>query len=142
MEIAVHQENELPKAVEALLAFAQNKKKFALTGDLGAGKTTFVQAFCRHFNVREKVTSPTYSLVNEYTFLEENGQEQLIHHLDLYRLETLEEAQEIGIEEYLYDEYYCLIEWPGLIAGLLPENVVHVKIAVQPDGRRLFGFGF
>ncbi|MCB0520477.1 MAG: tRNA (adenosine(37)-N6)-threonylcarbamoyltransferase complex ATPase subunit type 1 TsaE, partial [Saprospiraceae bacterium] len=128
MEIAVHQENELPKAVEALLAFAQNKKKFALTGDLGAGKTTFVQAFCRHFNVREKVTSPTYSLVNEYTFLEENGQEQLIHHLDLYRLETLEEAQEIGIEEYLYDEYYCLIEWPGLIAGLLPENVVHVKI--------------
>lgn len=142
MEIAVHQEIELPKAVEALLAFAQNKKKFALTGDLGAGKTTFVQAFCRHFNVREKVTSPTYSLVNEYTFLEENGQEQLIHHLDLYRLETLEEAQEIGIEEYLYDEYYCLIEWPGLIAGLLPENVVHVKIAVQPDGRRLFGFGF
>ncbi|MEZ4960578.1 MAG: tRNA (adenosine(37)-N6)-threonylcarbamoyltransferase complex ATPase subunit type 1 TsaE [Saprospiraceae bacterium] len=142
MEIAVHQEIELPKAVEALLAFAQNKKKFALTGDLGAGKTTFVQAFCRHFNVREKVTSPTYSLVNEYTFLEENGQEQLIHHLDLYRLETLEEAQEIGIEEYLYDEYYCLIEWPGLIAGLLPENVVHVKIAVQPDGSRLFGFGF
>jgi tRNA threonylcarbamoyladenosine biosynthesis protein TsaE len=141
MQITVHSENELPAAVEAVLAFAQDKKKFALTGDLGAGKTTFAQAFCRHFRVREKVTSPTYSLVNQYTFLDKNGQEQLIHHLDLYRLESPEEAQEIGIEDYLYDDAYCLIEWPGIVEQILPDELVHIKIAVLEDGSRRMEFG-
>ncbi len=141
MQITIHSENELPAAVEAVLSFAQNKKKIALTGDLGAGKTTFVQAFCRHFQVREKVTSPTYSLVNEYTYLDKNGQEQLIHHLDLYRLESTEEAQEIGIEDYLYDDFYCLIEWPGIVEKLLPEELVPIKITVLDDGSRQVAIG-
>ena len=136
----VDSESALDKAVDALLRFAEGRKKVALVGDLGAGKTAFAKAFCRRLNVLEIVTSPTFALVNEYVFVDDNGQEQLVHHLDLYRLRTLDEALGIGIDEYLYDEHFCLIEWPEIISDYLPEEVVFVKIEVQQDGRRRFSF--
>jgi len=114
----------------------EGRRKFVLYGDIGAGKTTFVQAFCRYLGVEEAVTSPTFALVNEYTFLQKNGIEEYIHHIDLYRLETVEEALDIGIEDYLYDPHYCLIEWPQLIEPLLPGDVVRIKFEIVEHSTR------
>ncbi len=139
-EFYVQSETGLGEAVEALLHFAEGRKKIALMGDLGAGKTAFVKAFCRRLKVEGNVSSPTFALVNEYVFWDENGQEQLIHHLDLYRLNNVEEALAIGIEDYLDDEHYCLIEWPEIIVSLLPDDTVFVKIETQPDDSRRFLF--
>lgn len=140
-EVCIAQsEADLELVVDALLRFAEGKKKFALTGDLGAGKTAFVKAFCRRQNVTKNVSSPTFALVNEYDYFDENGQKQLIHHLDLYRLKDMEEALGIGIEDYLDDGHYCFIEWPQVIEALLPEETVFVSIAVLADGSRRFEF--
>lgn len=140
MEIVVSTVAELDKAVEAMLSFAGGRKKIALMGDLGAGKTAFVKAFCRRQKVKENVASPTFSLVNEYVFGDENGRQGLIHHLDLYRLRNLDEALDIGVEEYLFDDDYCFIEWPEIIQDLLPEEMVFIEIEVQGNGSRRFLF--
>lgn len=102
---------------------------FLLSGDLGAGKTTLVQAFCRQLGVRDEVVSPTYTLVNEYR----DADGKPIHHIDLYRLDTLDEAINIGIEDYVYSKAYTFIEWPGLIDDLLPSNFVKLEFA-KPNG--------
>ncbi len=135
-EFVAHSEKDLSKAVELLLNRLGGSKKILLTGELGAGKTTFTQAFCRRLKVREAVTSPTFALVNEYSYKDHENRERLVHHLDLYRLKSLEEALEIGIEEYLYDDDYCLIEWPEIIEALLPEDIVQVKIETLADTSR------
>ena len=137
MEFIIHSIEELEKIVESLLKFAGERKIFLFYGEIGAGKTTFIQCFCKHFGVVEKVTSPTFSLVNEYTFKDKNDEsEQLIHHLDLYRLKNTMEAIDIGIEDYLFDKYYCLIEWPEIIESLLPEDVVKIKIELLDNSSR------
>jgi tRNA threonylcarbamoyladenosine biosynthesis protein TsaE len=137
-------EEDLDEAVSMLLkAAGGERKKIALTGDLGAGKTTFVRAFCRRFKVREQVTSPTFTIANEYSYQDEKGQEHLIYHLDLYRLKNVKEAYDIGITNYLDDENYCLIEWPEIVREMLPENIVWVKISILPDAsRKLLFLGF
>lgn len=128
MEITVQHERDVPEAARQLLKLAGDRRKFTLTGDLGAGKTTLTQAFCRLLGVTDPVTSPTYSLVNIYHYKDETGTQRLFYHLDLYRLKDIDEALEIGIEDYLEDEHYCFIEWPEIIAPLLPEKVVEIKI--------------
>lgn len=128
--------SEYDKAVQQLLAFASGRKKILLYGEIGAGKTTFVQAFCRHFGLRENVTSPTFSLVNEYAFEDENDEEQIIHHLDLYRLKTEREAVDIGIEDFLYDDFYCLIEWPEIVEGIVPAGVIRIKLEILDNSSR------
>lgn len=140
MELVIKSAAELDKAVEALLHFAEGRKKIALTGELGAGKTAFVKAFCQRLNVQENVSSPTFSLVNEYVFLDENGHEKRICHLDLYRLRNMEEALNIGVEDYLFDDEYCFIEWPEIIKDLLPEDIVFIQIEAQNDESRRFVF--
>lgn len=136
VEFVAHTEDDLDQAVEMLLRLADGKKKITLSGDLGAGKTAFTKAFCRRLNVNETVTSPTFALVNEYSYRDESNRERLVHHLDLYRLKNMEEAYGIGIEEYLYNDDYCLIEWPDIIEDLLPEDAVQVKITILPDASR------
>ncbi len=121
--------SELPKAVEWVLAQANGRKKIMLYGSMGAGKTTFTRAFCAHLGVKEGAKSPTFSLVNEYEY-EEKGIKKLIRHLDLYRLKNLEEALDIGIEDFLYDDAYCLIEWANIIEPILPEDVLSLKIEI------------
>ena len=135
METIVQDISQLEDLVSRLLDFAGSRKKMLFFGEIGAGKTTFIQAFCRHFGVKDYVTSPTFSLVNEYTY-EENNQEKIIHHLDLYRLKNVEEAIDIGIEEYLEDPWFCLIEWPELIEDLWPEEYVKINIEILEDSRR------
>lgn len=141
MELLIYDLKELKTAAEKVLAYAGNRKKWCFSGELGAGKTTFIKAICQYLNVQESVTSPTYSLVNEYTFFAPNeSAEQYLYHLDLYRLKQIEEALDIGIEEYLYDENYCFIEWAEIIEHWLPEELVKIDIEIFEDTGRKFNF--
>lgn len=127
--------SELPEAVKWLLKEANGRKKIMLYGQMGAGKTTFTKAFCQYWGVKDVASSPTFSLVNEYVY-NENGTEKWIHHMDLYRLKSLEEALDIGIEEYLYDDSYCLIEWPNIIEPLLEEDVLKISFEISSNSTR------
>lgn len=136
-EMIINNPGELPLAVQALLDYAGGRKKMAFTGEIGAGKTTFIQAFCRSLGVAEaEVVSPTFALINEYEYTSEEGKARPIYHMDLYRLEDIEEALHIGIEDYLYNDDYCLIEWPELIEALLPEDTVRIKLQILGDSIR------
>lgn len=136
MEITIHSLPELesciPKVVEALAG----RRKIALYGDMGAGKTTFVKAFCRYLGVQEMTASPTYSLVNQYSYAEKDGPVSLLHHLDLYRLKSVQEVLDIGIEDLLYDPWYCLIEWPQLAEPLLPDNAAKIQMEITGETSR------
>ncbi len=135
-EIIVESVDKLPELAANLLESAGARRKFALTGDLGAGKTALIQAFCMHLGVEQSVTSPTFSIINEYSFTGETGRECIVHHLDLYRLNTLQEAVEVGVEELLDDDNFCFIEWPDLIESILPEDVFRINMAILPSAAR------
>ncbi|WP_222845670.1 tRNA (adenosine(37)-N6)-threonylcarbamoyltransferase complex ATPase subunit type 1 TsaE [Flavilitoribacter nigricans] len=136
MEIVISSLDELDKGVQQLLQYLGDKRILAFRGEIGAGKTTFIQSFCHHFGVREQVTSPTFSLVNEYSYRDERGRIQYIYHMDLYRLKRMEEALDFGIEEYLYDDHYCLIEWPEIVEEILPEDTVWINLQIVNDSTR------
>ena len=107
---------------------------FAFYGKMGAGKTTFIQAICRKIGSPDNVISPTFALINEYKTKSMHS----IYHFDFYRIEDMEEAFDLGYEDYFYSGEYCLIEWPEKIEPLLPENYVEVKIeALENDDRRI-----
>lgn len=109
---------------------------FTFDGEMGAGKTTFINALAKELGVDNDATgSPSFSLINEYR---SDTTAELIYHFDLYRLEKLEEAFDIGVEDYLESGAICLIEWPGIIDDILPDDTVRVKLTVGPDmSRRL-----
>ena len=118
-----------------LVKFLDGRRKIVLEGEIGAGKTTFTKAFCQMLKVEDHVTSPTFSIVNEYVF-HEDGKENKFYHIDLYRLEDIYEAIDIGIEDYLYDNSYCFIEWPALIEPILPNDVVKISFELMENGFR------
>ena len=120
-----------------LLTALAGRRKIALYGDMVAGKTTLVNAFCRFLGVKEHTASPTFSLINEYAYTAEDGAAALIHHLDLYRLRSPQEAYDIGIEDVLEDPWYCLIEWPQLAEPFLPPETASVQIEIISENSRL-----
>lgn len=97
---------------------------------MGAGKTTLIKAFCKHLGVEDEVSSPTFSLVNEY-----EGRDGKIYHFDLYRIQSEEELFDIGYEDYFFSGYLCLVEWPEMASGIIPQNHISVKIRVENDQR-------
>lgn len=117
-------------AKEILADFPQSRI-FCLYGNLGAGKTTFTQSLCKALGVEEAVTSPTFSLVNEY-----KGSKATIYHFDFYRIQSEEEAYNIGYEEYFYSDAYCFIEWGEKIPNLIPDDTVSLYIEVGENGKR------
>jgi len=106
---------------------------FAFNGTMGAGKTTFIKAICDVMGVQETVNSPTFSIVNEY----EARDGKIIYHFDCYRINKIQEALDLGAEEYLYSGNLCFIEWAENIAPLLPDLLVNVNIEEANDGKRL-----
>lgn len=132
-ELIISSEKDLILPIEYLNSECTGCRIFCLKGELGAGKTTFVKKMLSKLGVQDDVTSPTYSIINEYKY--DKG---VIYHLDLYRLNTIEEALEIGIEEYLQSDNYCFIEWYELIEPLLPNNCVKIEIDAQEDSSRKF----
>ena len=135
-EIPIPSIQDLDIAAGRLLKIVGDRKILAFEGEIGAGKTTFIKALCREIGVKEEVTSPTFSIANEYLYKDEKGKERRIFHLDLYRLEDMEEAINIGMEEYLDSGEICLIEWPELIKPLLPDDVVQIKMVIEEDFSR------
>lgn len=141
MEIIIHDIEALDKAVNALFHFSKNKKKWLFYGEIGAGKTTFIQAIGQHLGVKEQVVSPTFSLVNEYSYWDSSTErEQYVHHLDLYRLKDTQEAVDIGIEDMLFDNDYCFVEWAEIIEPILPDEVVKIYIEIFENSQRKFIF--
>jgi tRNA threonylcarbamoyladenosine biosynthesis protein TsaE len=112
-----------------------NTKVFAFHGEMGAGKTTFIHALCDVKGVTDAVTSPTFSIINEYSY-SENGKEKKIFHLDLYRLKDEEEAIRAGIEDCLYSDNICLVEWPDRASEVFPKDTLHVYIRVVDEKNR------
>jgi tRNA threonylcarbamoyladenosine biosynthesis protein TsaE len=105
---------------------------FAFNGKMGAGKTTFIKAICEEMGVKETVNSPTFSIVNEY----EGSGNRIIYHFDCYRINNIQEALDLGAEEYLYSGNLCFIEWSENIAPLLPDSIINVDIEENENGKR------
>ena len=135
MNLPVKSIEGLKSAAKQLTEFAGPEKIFLFYGDMGAGKTTFIKSLCEQLGISETVTSPTFSIVNEYR---ENGVK--IYHFDFYRLKNQNEALDMGYEEYFYSGDYCFIEWPEKIAGLLPPHYIRIEIQVLGDNERLLTF--
>jgi len=137
MEIRIESLNEINKAAETFIDNMGTSNVFAFYGKMGAGKTTFIKAVCECLGVDDVVTSPTFAIVNEYQTMKTDT---TIYHFDFYRIKKLEEAYDLGYEEYFYGGALCFIEWPELIEEILPENTVKVNVITNPDGSRTIAF--
>lgn len=133
--ITINSINELGTVAERLLYFANGDRFFVFEGEMAAGKTTFIKAFCEALGVKDVVSSPTFSIVNEY-----ESPAGAVYHFDFYRLKNLQEAYDIGYEEYFYSNNYCLVEWPQKVEELLPEHYIKVAINITGDSQRRFDF--
>ena len=111
-------EKELLAIAQELFQYFPNIKKLAFYGEMGVGKTTFSKAICEALQVQDVVSSPTFSIVNEY-LSEQNG---VIFHFDFYRLKDEQEAFDMGYEDYFYSDAYCFVEWPEKVENLLPSS--------------------
>jgi len=123
----------LQETARLLLNNFPNDRIFAFYGAMGAGKTTFIKAICHELGSNDYVTSPTFALINEYSTTEGS----VIYHFDFYRIKKLEEAFDLGYEDYIYSGNYCFIEWPEMIEQLLPEGIVEVRIKEGDKSVRL-----
>lgn len=129
--------NELPYAAQQFIAATKGSTVFAFKAAMGVGKTTFIKALCNELEVIDTVASPTFAIINEY----KTKHNELIYHFDLYRLNSIQDAQNIGIEEYLYSKNMCLIEWPEIIESLLPSHTIFVSITEDEQGGRIIEIG-
>ncbi|QXP73862.1 tRNA (adenosine(37)-N6)-threonylcarbamoyltransferase complex ATPase subunit type 1 TsaE [Tenacibaculum sp. AHE15PA] len=123
--------NELTLIAEDIVKNAQNKV-LLFYGDMGVGKTTLIKEICKVLGVEDAAHSPTFSLVNEY----QTTNSDIVYHFDFYRIEHEEEAYDMGVEDYLYSNNWCLIEWPENVKNLLPLDAVTVKINLLENGQR------
>lgn len=128
--------NDHNKEVSALtiLRAMEPHRVFAFEGQMGAGKTTFIKKLCEQMGTHDVVNSPTFAIVNVYDI--ENPYKGEVYHFDCYRLKNIQEAMDLGAEEYLYSGNYCFIEWPERIEGILPADTVYIEITVLPNGDR------
>ena len=128
--------DRIDEVAQKFLETTEQFRVVAFSGELGAGKTTFIQALCRTLGVEREVNSPTFALVNEY--FTRDGES--LFHFDLYRIEDPSELFDLGYEEYFYSGDRCFIEWPEKASHLIPEDALLVKIEVMEDGVRTASF--
>ena len=125
--------DSLPGAAAKMLKILDDKRVVAFFGNMGAGKTTFIKALCDQLEVTDATGSPSFGLINEYR--SKGG--ATVYHFDFYRIREIEEAFDLGYEEYFFSGSYCFIEWPEKIESLLPEDTVRVKISVTENESRV-----
>ena len=134
MKIEIPNREALPQAAKEFAAQMGDETVYAFNGEMGAGKTTFIGELCRALGVEDDLAnSPSFSIINEYR---SDTTAELIYHFDLYRLENIDDALEIGVEDYFDSGALCLLEWPERIEALLPDDTVKVHITVNPDESR------
>ena len=109
-----------------------NVDVFLFFGEMGVGKTTLIKALVKQLGSKDIVSSPTYSLVNEYL-----ASDKPIYHFDFYRIKSIDEVYDMGFEDYLSQDAFILIEWPELIESLWPEHFVQVDLKLAEKGKRL-----
>ena len=122
---------DLPQIAASIISYSVPVKVFLFYGEMGAGKTTLIKALCACLGATDPVTSPTFSIVNEYA-----GGDGSIYHFDFYRLKKQAEALDMGYEEYFYSGEYCFIEWPEKIPNLLPKHYLKVELKVLKNNCR------
>lgn len=121
----------LSEIATAVIASVKNKT-LLFYGEMGVGKTTLIKEICKLLGVLDNISSPTFSLVNEY----QTKNNESIFHFDFYRIEEEEEALDMGIDDYFYNNNWCLIEWPENVENLLPLEAVEIHLSVLEDGQR------
>ena len=124
MEFHVQGVDGLAEVSDFLISQRDKADVVAFYGPMGAGKTTLIKDLCHRMGVTDEVNSPTFAIVNEYVTIDGES----VYHFDFYRIKKLEEAYDIGYENYFYSGNLCLIEWPELIEPLLPERYLRVDI--------------
>ena len=125
--------NELPDVARRLLDQFADERFFAFFGSMGVGKTTLIKEICSQLGVEQNVCSPTFAIVNEYA--DRDGEP--IYHFDFYRLKNLDEAYDIGYEEYFYSGCYCFTEWTEKIEPILPDHYLRIDISEENGIRTL-----
>ncbi|MGG9961740.1 tRNA (adenosine(37)-N6)-threonylcarbamoyltransferase complex ATPase subunit type 1 TsaE [Ferruginibacter sp. SUN106] len=123
---------DIKNAAKTFLAGTGSNKVIAFHGEMGAGKTTFIHALCEAMGVKGTISSPTFSIINQYTAAPGNT----IYHMDLYRLRNENEAINAGVEDCLYSGDTCLVEWPEKAPGIFPDNTLHVTITMLDTNTR------
>ena len=132
--MTVPSEKELDAVAESFLSFIYQKNIVAFYGNMGVGKTTFIRALCKKLGVKDRVTSPSFALVNEYR--SEHGRK--IYHFDFYRLKNAGELFDMGYEDYFFGDDICLIEWPEKAQEVLPDERFDVYLTENDDGSRTY----
>ena len=122
---------DLSEVATTIISSVENKT-LLFYGQMGVGKTTLIKEVCKQLGVLDNISSPTFSLVNEY----QTSINEKVFHFDFYRIEDEEEALDMGIEEYFYESNWCLIEWPENIENLLPLDAVQIHLSILHDGQR------
>jgi tRNA threonylcarbamoyladenosine biosynthesis protein TsaE len=130
----IHCENlsQLGEAAEKIIQFCGDEKIWVFKGQMGAGKTTLIKAISKNYGIEEVVSSPTFSIVNEYR----NSKGEIFYHFDFYRIENPEEVLEIGIDEYFYSGHFCWMEWAEKIPEYVPLDFIFIKIEIEESGAR------
>ena len=123
---------ELPDVARQIINEGADYRVWLFEGAMGAGKTTLIREICAAFDVEDNVSSPTYSLVNEY----QNSAGEIFYHFDFYRISSEAEAMDIGCDEYFYSGNYCFIEWPSQIPNLIPEKKLTIHLLENADYTR------
>lgn len=131
-EILIPSLDGIADAARSFVEQIRDRRVFAFYGSMGAGKTTFIKAICEELEVSDTVASPTFAIVNEY----HSALMGSIYHFDFYRIKNPSEAMDLGFDDYVYSGNLCLMEWPELVADLLPEDTVSVHIAEEEGGVR------
>jgi tRNA threonylcarbamoyladenosine biosynthesis protein TsaE len=133
MKLQVNSLEELPLAAKKILDESNSEKIFVFKGEMGSGKTTLIKELCLQIGVKSAMSSPTFSLINEY----ETNNGEVVYHFDFYRLEDEQEAFDYGYEDYFFSGNYCFIEWPEKIPNLIPDNYLLIEIEMNLQIREM-----
>ena len=131
-KIIINSIKELDQIASEIISFSQFKK-ILFFGDMGVGKTTIINSLCKYLKVTDQISSPTFSIINEYL----TNDNSKILHFDMYRLKNKEEVFDLGFEDYIDNDYYCFVEWPEIISEFIPNNYLEIKILIENKNRVL-----
>jgi tRNA threonylcarbamoyladenosine biosynthesis protein TsaE len=131
-KIIINSIKELEQIASEIISFSQFKKVLFF-GDMGVGKTTIITSLCKYLKVTDQISSPTFSIINEYL----TNDNSKVLHFDMYRLKNKEEVFDLGFEDYIDNDYYCFVEWPEIISEFIPNNYLEIKILIENKNRVL-----